>query len=97
VFCLSESGGDAPSQPRDNIVELDTWLMSPMDRKDLLLPFCKPPDIPENAWPPRQEPFPFKYPMHCHIEMSQTAAGGNYPQGLVTDWQMLGPYIPNDL
>jgi hypothetical protein len=35
--------------------------------------------------------------MHCHIEMSQTAAGGNYPQGLVTDWQMLGPYIPNDL
>ncbi|MGC6500323.1 MAG: hypothetical protein ACON4C_09040 [Henriciella sp.] len=97
VFCLSESGGNAPSQPSDNIVELDTWLMSPMDRKDLLLPFCKPPDIPENAWPPRQEPFPFKYPMHCHIEMSQTAAGGNYPQGLVTDWQMLGPHIPNDL
>lgn len=28
--------------------------------------------------------FPMWYPMHCHLEMSQTAAGGNYPQGMVT-------------
>jgi hypothetical protein len=24
------------------------------------------------------------YPMHSHLELSQTAAGGNYPQGNVT-------------
>jgi hypothetical protein len=29
--------------------------------------------------------------MHCHTEMSQTAGGGNYPQGLVTDWELTGP------
>lgn len=28
---------------------------------------------------------PLAYPMHCHMEPSQTAAGGNYPQGSVTD------------
>jgi hypothetical protein len=28
--------------------------------------------------------------MHCHTEMSQTAAGGNYPMGLVTHWEMTG-------
>jgi hypothetical protein len=30
--------------------------------------------------------------MHCHCEMSQTAAGGNYPQGLVTHWQIEGGF-----
>jgi hypothetical protein len=29
--------------------------------------------------------------MHCHIEMSQTARGGQYPQGMVTHWELLGP------
>ena len=28
----------------------------------------------------------FDYPMHCHAEMSQTAGGGLYPGGQVTDW-----------
>ena len=36
------------------------------------------------------EPFPLRYVMHCHCEMSQTASGGNYPQGLVTHWELLG-------
>ncbi|MGL4395824.1 MAG: multicopper oxidase domain-containing protein [Hyphomicrobium sp.] len=36
------------------------------------------------------EPFPLRYVMHCHCEMSTTAAGGNYPQGLVTHWEILG-------
>jgi hypothetical protein len=37
-----------------------------------------------------QEPFPLRYVMHCHTEMSQTAAGGNYPQGMVSHWEILG-------
>jgi hypothetical protein len=28
--------------------------------------------------------------MHCHTEMSQTAAGGNYPQGMATHFEILG-------
>ena len=33
---------------------------------------------------------PLGYPMHCHVETSQTAAGGNYPQGTLTDFFFLG-------
>ena len=33
---------------------------------------------------------PIEYPMHCHMEPSQTAAGGNYPGGLVTHWAITG-------
>lgn len=79
---------------RDNIVERDTWIMAPLDRKDVLLPFERPPDIPNAAYPMRQEPFPLRFPMHCHTEMSQTAGGGNYPQGLIADWEILGPNLP---
>ena len=71
-----------------NIYELDAWMMAPMMRKDMLLPFEKPGDA--AVWPPKQEPFPLRYVMHCHTEMSQTAGGGNYPQGLVTHWEMTG-------
>ncbi|WP_243367443.1 multicopper oxidase domain-containing protein [Fundidesulfovibrio soli] len=37
--------------------------------------------------------FPFVYPMHCHLETSQTAAGGNYPNGSMTHWSILSPTI----
>ena len=33
---------------------------------------------------------PLGYPMHCHMEPSQTAAGGNYPQGNVAHIDFLG-------
>ena len=33
---------------------------------------------------------PLVYPMHCHMEPSQTAAGGNYPQGSVAHFNFLG-------
>jgi Multicopper oxidase len=72
-----------------NIYERDVWVLKPMGRRDMMLPFEKPPDIP--VWPQRQEPFPLRYVMHCHTEMSQTAGGGNYPQGLVTHWEMTDP------
>jgi FtsP/CotA-like multicopper oxidase with cupredoxin domain len=33
---------------------------------------------------------PLPYPMNCHMEPSQTAAGGNYPQGSITHFNFLG-------
>ena len=91
VFELSGANADGSVRLNENVIELDTWRMGPLDRKDILLPFERPPDIPVAAYPPRQEPFPFFYPMHCHMELSQTAGGGMYPQGLITDWEILGP------
>jgi hypothetical protein len=110
VFALAECELD-PTKPSvtkvsDNIFELDTWAMFPMQRQDILLPFEVPPDIPYEvpvAKPDAaqaqfkrmvegkaQEPFPLRYVMHCHTEMSQTAAGGNYPQGMVMHWEIMG-------
>lgn len=74
-----------------NVLERDAWRLQPLDRRDVLLPFDKPREIPPSRWPPRQEPFPLRYVIHCHTEMSQTAAGGNYPMGLVTHWEMTAP------
>lgn len=65
-------------------MEKDTVMMRPLDRKDCILPGKPPPD----AWPPTDES---NYPMHCHTEISQTAAGGLYPSGMLTDWELLGP------
>lgn len=36
---------------------------------------------------------PLEYPMHSHVELDQTAAGGNYPQGLITHFIFLGELI----
>lgn len=91
VFELSGVDADGNVVVNENVIQRDTWAMAPLDRKDMLLPFRKPPDIPDTAWPPYDEPFPFKFPMHCHQEISQTSGGGNYPQGLITDWEMEGP------
>lgn len=41
----------------------------------------------DTRWP-LQRPMP--YPMHCHSEPSQAGAGGNYPGGLVTHWEING-------
>ncbi len=95
---------------RDNILERDVWQTWPMQRRDMLLPYEVPPDIPfpnpvtgeaiafvageasaGQAVAVVEEPFPLRFVMHCHTEMSQTAAGGNYPQGLVTHWEIQGP------
>ena len=37
-----------------------------------------------------QKQRPMTYPMHCHSEPSQASAGGNYPGGLVTHWEITG-------
>ena len=36
----------------------------------------------------------YRYPMHCHAEMSQTAGGGQYPSGMYTEWELSGPLGP---
>jgi len=81
----------------DVIMWKDTLKVMPADRVDVFLPFA----IPPNAvhYPPPADGSAFlrqlhgremegKWPMHCHVEMSQTAAGGLYPQGLLTDWRV---------
>jgi len=91
---------------RPAVFERDVWPMYPMQRKDVLLPLQVPPDIPVGQfeemarrnvfidhgteYDSTREPFPLRYPVHCHCEMSQTAGGGNYPQGLTTHWEIIG-------
>lgn len=73
-------------------------------RVDWLVPFVRPEDIPGDKTVPLRDLIPnelrlvlgdvpqspLRYPMHDHMEMSQTAIGGNYPQGLMTDIVFLG-------
>jgi len=87
-----------------NVVNIDTFTVGPTDTVDWLLPCIRPPDIPGPDIPLRnlipQElamisknnlpQKPLMYPMHGHTEIDQTAAGGNYPQGLITKWVILG-------
>lgn len=90
VFELTRTNAAGAVIVNNNIFALDVWGMPPLARKDMLLPFVRPLDAP--VWPPKEEPFPMRYVMHCHCEMSNTAGGGNYPQGMVTHWEMLGTY-----
>ena len=90
-FELSASDLQFRNEISSNIYEHDTWELKPLQRVELILPFERPPDIPLDAWPPVEEPFPLRYVMHCHFEISQSAGGGNYPQGAVTHWQMTDP------
>ena len=93
---------------QSNVFLVDTFTLRPLDRLDWLVPFHRPPDIPDVALnnpnnfirlDAAQElalsfggvpQSPLDYPMHCHMEMSQTAAGGNYPQGMVTHFTFTG-------
>jgi FtsP/CotA-like multicopper oxidase with cupredoxin domain len=81
----------------DTIMWKDTIMVEPEVTTDFMLPFT----IPPNAvyWPPHPDGVAFleelhgkdiegTWPMHCHVEMSQTAGGGLYPQGLLTDWKL---------
>ena len=54
------------------------YLEGNMGKCDLIYPFESPPD----AWPPTDVG---TYPMHLHTEMSQTAGGGLYMFGALTD------------
>jgi len=91
------------NQVSDNVFDLDTFTAGPLDRIDILIPFIRPPDIPGDVNIPLRflipnelglildtPQSPLFWPMHCHMEMSQTAAGGNYPQGLVAHFEITG-------
>jgi hypothetical protein len=91
---------------QSNVMLVDTFTVGPTDRVDWLLPFIRPDDVPGNPATPLRvllknelalpasefitPQSPLSWPMHCHMEMSQTAAGGNYPQGMVTHMEILG-------
>jgi FtsP/CotA-like multicopper oxidase with cupredoxin domain len=65
----------------------DTIMMPAGFTKDALLPLTPPPDI----WPPLEQwgsELTLSYPMHCHAEMSQTAGGGLYPNGMLAHWEI---------
>ncbi|MFQ5637075.1 MAG: multicopper oxidase domain-containing protein [bacterium] len=79
------------NKPQDNVIELDTWVVKPMECIDVLLPFRRPPDVPQGLWPPKEEGFPITYPVHPHDEISVTAGGGQYPQGMMNDIHILEP------
>lgn len=72
-------------EPLEDVMNIDTAIVLPLDTLDFIFPFMRPHDIPLAAWPPQEESFPFEYPIHCHNEPSQTARGSNYPQGLVAE------------
>lgn len=79
-----DSDGHVVLQQWEDVVELE-----PMDRKDIIIPIKRPPDAIDPVWFARTGDW--VYPMHCHAEPSQTAAGGMYPGGLVAHWTLKGP------
>ena len=84
------SGGFVNAQGQ---VVLQRWEdvvgLFPLDRKDSVLPMRRPPEAIDQVWDARSGDW--HYPMHCHAEPSQLAAGGMYPGGLVGDWILAGP------
>jgi hypothetical protein len=59
---------------QENLFWLDAWTMRPMNHKDVLYPFIKPPDIPDDTWTrlkngTSQEGFPGN-PMHQNADGS---------------------------
>ncbi|MGA8994009.1 MAG: multicopper oxidase domain-containing protein, partial [Nocardioidaceae bacterium] len=79
-----DGDGHVVLQQYEDVVELD-----PLDRKEIVLPLRRPPEALNPVWAARRQDW--HYPMHCHAEPSQTAAGGLYPGGLVADWVLAYP------
>ncbi|GAB3529261.1 multicopper oxidase domain-containing protein [Arthrobacter monumenti] len=79
-----DDDGHVVLQQWEDVIELE-----PMDRKESLIPIKRPPDCTETVWTNRN--VDWHYPMHCHAEPSQTAAGGMYPGGLVGHWTLAAP------
>jgi hypothetical protein len=79
---------NAVAQKPGFVLEKDVMRLRPLARNGVLLPIHTGLD----AWPPLDPTQGFveqQYPMHCHAEMSQTAAGGLYPMGALTDWRLV--------
>jgi hypothetical protein len=84
---IVDADGHVLLQHWEDVVELD-----PLDRKEIMLPFRPPPEVLDEVWEART--VDWHYPMHCHAEPSQTAAGGLYPGGAVADWVLAVPKQP---
>ena len=87
VFVLQRNAVPARS---GLVFEKDVLRLESLQRIDVLLPAHTGLD----AWPmltPEHPKFDDQvFPMHCHAEMSQTAGGGLYPMGMLTDWHLAG-------
>jgi hypothetical protein len=104
VYLLARRDSAGSLNVQKNALLIDTFTDEAAQCMDWLLPFIRPPDIPgDESVPLRQlipeelsltlggvPQSPLKFPMHGHNEQSQSAAGGNYPQGLVTAWEITG-------
>jgi hypothetical protein len=71
--------GHIALQHWEDVVEMD-----PLGNKAVMLPIKPPPDVVDEVR--EAQACDWIYPMHCHAEMSQTAGGGLYPGGQVSDW-----------
>lgn len=91
VFVLQRNA--VPARP-GLVFEKDVLRLDALQRIDVLLPAHTGLD----AWPmltPDHPKFADQvFPMHCHSEMSQTAGGGLYPMGMLTDWHLAGGSVP---
>jgi hypothetical protein len=73
--------GHTRGQLWEDVVE-----MGPMETKAMILPLKRPPDALSQVLD--AQVCEYEYPMHCHAEMSQSAAGGLYPGGQVAGWRL---------
>jgi len=100
VYILTENHdipliGGVPAIATDGrtlAVEKDVFALESLATKDVLLPFHTPYDQFPLYDPARSANY--RYPMHCHAEMSQSAGGGQYPSGMYTEWELSGPLGP---
>jgi hypothetical protein len=85
VFPVERNGRP---EPAGVVWEKDVQRVEPLARISVVLPAHTGYD----AFPPLNEHHPKfdeqHFPMHCHAEISQSAAGGSYPFGMLTDWHL---------
>jgi hypothetical protein len=97
VYILTENGetpliAGVPAIGADGrpiAAEKDVFAIESLATREVLLPFHTPYD----QFPPYDpnNSVDYRYPMHCHAEMSQTAGGGQYPSGMYSEWELSGP------
>lgn len=104
VYLLARRNASGVLEIRENLFLVDTFTDEVVQCMDWLLPLIRPPDIPGDEKIPLRRLIPAElaltlggvgqsplmYPMHGHNEQSQSAAGGNYPQGMVAGWIITG-------
>ena len=97
----------ASALPSNPLAASQTLLLHGGSRVDWLVPCKRPPDIAADPTLPLEDVIseelsliigdvpqsPLAYPMHSHMELDNTAAGGNYPQGMTTHFEFLGELI----